>query len=162
MLRLALLVAALLSAAVSGAKAPTKTTIPSDYSLAGGLLGLSALSAALLQPAVAVPTAALGAFLAVQTGKIKFTFDEEAMEIFVVRKGRDESRENFVVGGKNRWRYSAFTKWGFLPSKEFPVLMYFLETQTKPEGQFHLFPVIINGAALYDSLVDKVGLKLYK
>jgi hypothetical protein len=69
-----------------------------------------------------------------------------------------ESRENFAVGGRNRWRYNSFTDWYFVPSKEFPVLMYFRETQTKPEGQFHLFPVIMNGRVLYNTLMDKVGI----
>lgn len=144
-------------AALTGGLA--KITISGDYTLSRSLLGISAVSAALLNPAVAIPTGALGAFLTVQTGKIKFVFDEEAMEIFVVKDGRDTSRENFAVGGKNRWRYSSFTEWAFLPSKELPVLVYFKETQTRPEGQFHLFPVIVNSGELYDTLVSKVGLK---
>ena len=136
-----------------------KVTISRDYSLSRSLLGISAVSAALLNPAVAVPTGLLGAFLTVQSGKIKFVFDEEAMEIFVVKNGEDTSRENFAVGGKNRWKYSSFTEWAFLPSKELPVLVYFKETQTRPEGQFHLFPVIVNSKELYDALVSKVGPK---
>jgi hypothetical protein len=35
--------------------------------------------------------------------------------------------------------------------------MYFNEIQTKPEGQFHLFPVIMDGKLLYETLMDKVG-----
>lgn len=136
-----------------------KVTISRDYSLSRSLLGISVVSAALLNPAVAVPTGLLGAFLTVQSGKIKFVFDEEAMEIFVVKNGEDTSRENFAVGGKNRWKYSSFTEWAFLPSKELPVLVYFKETQTRPEGQFHLFPVIVNSKELYDALVSKVGPK---
>ena len=136
-----------------------KITISRDYSLSRTFLGISAVSAALLNPAVAVPTGLLGAFLTVQSGKIKFVFDEEAMEIFVVKNGEDTSRENFAVGGKNRWKYSSFTEWAFLPSKELPVLVYFKETQTRPEGQFHLFPVIVNSKELYDALVSKVGPK---
>jgi hypothetical protein len=134
-------------------------TISKDYSLSRGFLAVSALSAALLHPEVAVPTGLLGAFLTVQSGKIKFVFDKEAMEVFVVRDGQDASRENFAVGGRNRWKYSTFTEWAFLPSKQLPILMYFKETQTKPEGQFHLFPIIINSKELYDTLVEKVGIK---
>ena len=136
-----------------------KITISRDYSLSRSLLGISAVSAALLNPAVAVPTGLLGAFLTVQSGKIKFVFDDEAMEIFVIKDGEDTSRENFAVGGRNRWKYSTFTEWSFLPSKELPVLVYFKETQTRPEGQFHLFPVIVNSKELYDALVSKVGVK---
>ena len=136
------------------------TTIPKDYSLARGTLFAGAMSSniPIIGPFIAAPTIALGTFLTFQTGKVKFVFDDEAMEIFLVRNGENKSRENFVVGGKNRWKFDTFTEWGFLPSKGVPILMYFKETQTKPEGQFHLFPVIMNGKNLYDTLVEKVGL----
>jgi hypothetical protein len=139
--------------------AASKVTISRDYSLSRAFLGASALAAATLNPFVAVPTGVLGALLTVQSGKVKFVFDEEAMQVFVVRGGKDESRENFAVGGLNRWKYNTFTEWAFLPSKELPVLMYFKETQTKPEGQFHLFPIIVNSKELYDTMVSKVGIK---
>jgi hypothetical protein len=47
---------------------------------------------------------------------------------------------------KNCWEfffdsYASFVNWElWWPS--FPVLVYFKETQTKPEGQIHFFPVI--------------------
>jgi hypothetical protein len=76
----------------------------------------------------------------------------------------DESGENAFVGGKNRWkyvtcfsfntfatielknmficcRYSTFVNWEFW-WPNFPILVYFKETQTKPEGQIHFFPII--------------------
>ena len=71
------------------------------------------------------------------------------MEVCYVDKtspdGIKQSKENFAVGGRNRWSYKSFKNWYFVPNKDFPVFMYFSETQTKPEGQFHLFPVIMNG-----------------
>jgi hypothetical protein len=43
--------------------------------------------------------------------------------------------------GVGNYSYSAFTNWEFWwPA--FPVLVYFKETQTKPEGQIHFFPII--------------------
>ena len=89
------------------------------------------------------------------------------MEVFVSKKGKSgeedlASRENFAVGGKNRWKYSSFLKWSFIPSKEVPIFMYFTESQTdasKPGGQFHLFPVIMNSEQLYDQLILRVGEK---
>lgn len=46
-------------------------------------------------------------------------------------------------------RYSTFVNWE-LWWPNFPILVYFKETQTKPEGQVHFFPVIFvstsNGA----------------
>ena len=91
------------------------------------------------------------------------SFDDEAMEVFVKKNDEElASRENFAVGGQNRWKYSTFLKWSFIPTKEFPIFMYFTESQTDPSkegGQFHLFPVIMNGGQLYDQLVKRVGLK---
>jgi Protein of unknown function (DUF3119) len=138
-------------------------TIPKNYNVA---IGSFATSAALLFGAhnliAAVPLGLLGILLIIQTGKVRFVFDKEAMEVFVAKKDDkgDEinaSRENFVVGGKNRWKYSTFTDWFFIPSKNFPILMYFKENQTSPEGQVHLFPVIMDGKILYNTLMEKVG-----
>lgn len=38
-------------------------------------------------------------------------------------------------------RYSSFVNWE-LWWPNFPILVYFKEKQTKPEGQIHFFPVI--------------------
>ena len=55
-----------------------------------------------------------------------------------------------------RFRYSTFTNWEFWwPG--FPVLVYFKETQTNPEGQVHFFPVIADGKKLYDAMVERCG-----
>jgi hypothetical protein len=72
--------------------------------------------------------------------------------------GEDESKdtENVFVGGKNKWKFSSFVNWEFWwPS--FPVLVYFKETQTKPEGQIHFFPIIFDGKTLYDTMVERCG-----
>lgn len=34
---------------------------------------------------------------------------------------------------------------------------YVQETQTKPEGQIHFFPVIFNGKQVYDVMVERCG-----
>lgn len=57
-----------------------------------------------------------------------------------VKIGNDEgqlesSGENAFVGGESRWSYDSWTNWEVYPSESFPILMYFKETQTKPEGQ---------------------------
>ncbi|PPS04871.1 hypothetical protein GOBAR_AA15804 [Gossypium barbadense] len=63
-----------------------------------------------------------------QTTRVRFVFDDEAL-------------------------YSTFVNWElWWPS--FPILVYFKETQTKPEGQVHFFPVIFEvkvGEQLEDS-----------
>ena len=148
--------------AMSG-KTNNALTIPKNYNVA---IGSFATSAALVfgihNLYAGIPFGLLGLLLIIQTGKVRFVFDNEAMEVFVARKDEkgeelNASRENFVVGGKNRWNYSTFTEWFFIPSKNFPILMYFKENQTSSGGQVHLFPVIMDGKALYDALMEKVG-----
>jgi hypothetical protein len=105
------------------------------------------------------------AFLAVQAQRIRFVFDETAFELKNVDLGVSKeqvllknSGENFVVGGANRWNYDTFVNYDFFPSVDFPILVYFKETQTPPEkwgqgpggldkvggGQVHFFPAIAN------------------
>ncbi|AQK59292.1 DUF3119 family protein [Zea mays] len=94
----------------------------------------------------AAPVGLLGLLLLFQTTRVRFVFDNEALE----------SGENVFVGGKNRWKYSTFVNWE-LWWPQFPVLVYFKETQTKPEGQIHFFPVIFDGRQLYDVMVERAG-----
>ncbi|XXG45699.1 hypothetical protein AAC387_Pa02g0710 [Persea americana] len=89
------------------------------------------------------------------TTRVRFVFDKEALEVKVGDQ-LQESGENVFVGGKNRWKYSTFVNWE-LWWPEFPILVYFKETQTKPEGQVHFFPVIFNGKQLYDVMVERAG-----
>lgn len=49
--------------------------------------------------------------------------------------GLKSSGENTFVGGQSRWSYDTWTNWEVYPSEKLPILMYFKETQTKPEGQ---------------------------
>ena len=141
----------------------SKLTIPKNYNVA---IGSIATSAALIFGAhniiAGIPFVLLSLLLFIQAGKVRFVFDDEALEIFVARKNdqgevENASRENYVVGGKNRWKYSTFTDWYFIPSKSFPILMYFKENQTSAEGQVHLFPVIMDGKMLYETMMKKVG-----
>jgi hypothetical protein len=96
----------------------------------------------------------LGAFLAVQASRVKFVFDKDSLEV-VVGEAKAET-ENAFVGGQNKWKYDSFVNWEFWwPG--FPVLVYFKETQTKPEGQIHFFPLIFNGKQVYDVMVERCG-----
>lgn len=60
------------------------------------------------------------------------------------------------VNGALRWKYSSFVNWEFWWPK-FPVLVYFKENQTKPEGQIHFFPVLFSGTELYDVMLERCG-----
>jgi len=103
-------------------------------------------------------------FLAIQAQKIRFVFDSTAFELKEVNfqtKADDlkaSGRENFAVGGENRWAYDKFVNFDFFPSFEYPILVYFKERQTPEEkwgegpggldkvggGQVHFFPAIGN------------------
>ena len=109
------------------------------------------------------PLGALAAFLASRTTTVRFVFDADAFE--VMSRAEDGSaqpsgRDNFAVGGRNRWEYTSIVEWAMYPSPEAPVLVYFRETQTRgsdgpPQG--HLFPVIVNPDELRAQLERRVG-----
>ncbi|XP_020099613.1 uncharacterized protein LOC109718034 isoform X3 [Ananas comosus] len=126
-----------------------------DYRIPIVLLGISAGFVYLDNLLAAAPVGLLGLLLLFQATRVRFVFDEEALEVKIGDQ-LTESGENVFVGGKNRWKYSTFVNWE-LWWPQFPVLVYFKETQTKPEGQVHFFPVIFNGKQLYDVMVERAG-----
>ncbi|MCO5606524.1 hypothetical protein L7F22_060712 [Adiantum nelumboides] len=71
------------------------------------------------------------------------------------RLALESSRQLALKGDTSCW-YSTFVNWE-LWWPNFPVLVYFKETQTKPEGQVHFFPVIFNGKQLYNVMVERAG-----
>ncbi|XP_052488431.1 uncharacterized protein LOC105773140 [Gossypium raimondii] len=147
----------LLVASVLGRKVQKKETVvpDPDYRIPFVLLGLAGGLVYTDNLLPAAPVGLLGLLLLFQTTRVRFVFDDEALEVKVGEQLQD-SDENVFVGGKNRWKYSTFVNWElWWPS--FPILVYFKETQTKPEGQVHFFPVIFNGKQLYDVMVERAG-----
>ncbi|KAK9823762.1 hypothetical protein WJX72_005292 [[Myrmecia] bisecta] len=137
---------------------PTKqrqTVVPEpSYAIPAVLLGISAFSAYEGVTSAAVLTGILGAFLAFQATNVRFKFDDKYLEV-VIGKQEKES-QNAFVGGENKWAFDTFVNWEYWwPG--FPVLVYFKETQTKPQGQIHFFPIIMNGKQLYDVMVERCG-----
>lgn len=146
----------LVISAVLGKKIKKETVVPEpDYRIPIVLIGFAGGLIYADNPLAAAPVGLLGLLLLVQTTRVRFVFDEEALEVKVGEQ-LEESGENVFVGGKNRWKYSTFVNWELWWPK-FPVLVYFKETQTKPEGQIHFFPVIFNGKPLYDVMVERCG-----
>ncbi|XP_048538762.1 uncharacterized protein LOC125517597 isoform X2 [Triticum urartu] len=124
-------------------KTTRETVVPDpDYRLPIAILGISGVFAYADNLLAAAPVGLLGLLLLFQEVK--------------VGNQLQESGENVFVGGKNRWKYSTFVNWE-LWWPQFPILVYFKETQTKPEGQIHFFPVIFNGRQLYDIMVERAG-----
>ncbi|KAL7471496.1 hypothetical protein ACHAXS_011784 [Conticribra weissflogii] len=158
----------------SAVEEPAKPEIPdvvvdSDYKLAAafGALGIaiilsshaSGCTSAICPPSVGGAVlggiiSLLASLFAVQATRIRFVFDKEAFELTNIDFSSPENKlydsgENIVVGGANRWTYDSFVNWDFYPSVDFPILVYFKETQTqKPDGsysgQVHFFPAIAN------------------
>ena len=126
------------SKSVKNQKQPLFETkiIPGDYRVAAGFLALSlGLLIGLGNFIAGIPVGLIGILLFVQTGRVRFVFDADSMEVKRVDKTAaidtsDESQtklkssgENFAVGGANRWKYNTWKNWFFIPSKDFPILM---------------------------------------
>jgi len=118
---------------------------PASYNLAVGSFALGAAFGTPGSPlknriTAWVPGALLalfGLFIAFQTTALRFTFDDA--EFSLVKSDLSSTGENVVVGGENRWAYKSFVNYDFFPSEEFPILVYFKETQT-PEDQWMVGP----------------------
>mmetsp|Transcript_8863 Transcript_8863/g.29608 ORF Transcript_8863/g.29608 Transcript_8863/m.29608 type:complete len:225 (-) Transcript_8863:97-771(-) len=149
-----------------------EVVIEPDYKVAAGFLAAGAALFALKAPAAGVPIGALGVLFAVQTGRVRFVLDDEAFELKVKGQSEqqlDDSGENIVVGGANRWKYPTWVNYDFFPSLEFPILVYFKENQTPQEkwgkgpggfdnrnnGQIHFFPAICNTEQLNKVFIEK-------
>lgn len=131
--------------------------IDTDYTLAAafGVVGVSIVAANHGVGGVLGGgfIALLASLFAVQATRLRFVFDEDCFELKSVESLGSEdlkdSGENIVVGGANRWEYESFVNWDFYPSVDFPILVYFKETQTpqadgSSDGQIHFFPAIAN------------------
>jgi hypothetical protein len=110
-------------------------------------------------------------FLTFQTTTLRFTFDETSFSL--VKNDGSSIGDNIKVGGENSWKYSSFVNYDFLPSPDFPILVYFRETQTPVEnraevpiaiddlvGQVHFFPAISNTQQLEQGFQDHKCAKL--
>ncbi len=153
-------------------------TIPKNYNLAVGFGVLSGLGFIGLQQVSIFGGAAFGliaALIAYQTSNVRFVFDSEALEVFIVKNKNTndsdsvtedtdeenlvEALPNFAVGGRNRWKYEHITYWNVIPSKFFPILIYFKENQTVTESKkevLHVFPVIMDGGIMYSTMKERI------
>ena len=141
--------------------------IPGDYRIGGVLLAV----AAFLGPVCHLWTqfgvhGFLGAFLAFQASRVRFRFSDTDLDVVFIEPGADDataldvdvdsSGDNKLQGGgANKWSFDAVTNWEFwFPG--FPVLVYYKENQTRPEGQPHFFPIIMDGKKLYETMLAKM------
>ncbi|KAH8506322.1 hypothetical protein H0E87_013229 [Populus deltoides] len=84
-----------------------KTVVPEpDYRIPVVLLGLAGGLAYTNNLLPAAPAGLLGLLLLFQTTRVKFVFDDKALEVKVGEQ-LQESGENVFVGGKNRWKMAS-------------------------------------------------------
>ena len=116
-----------------------------SYNLAVGSLALGAafgvpgspLKSKLSAFLGGIPLTLFGLFLAFQTTTLRFTLDDDNFSL--VKSNGESTGENVVVGGENVWAYKSFVNYDVFPSRNFPILIYFKETQT-PEDQWNIGP----------------------
>ena len=151
--------------------------VEASYNLAGGTATLGLLCGFLedrkgplakVFGAGAIVFTLLGGFFGYQTSQLSFKFDEDSFSL--VKNDGSSMGENVVVGGENDWKYSSFVNYAFLPSEDFPILVYFKETQTPRDawvevpivvdsldGQAHFFPAIARSDVLRAGFKKYVG-----
>jgi Protein of unknown function (DUF3119) len=97
------------------------------------------------------PLLALGAFLYIQTARVRFVFGPTALN--VAMRGRKGDLK-FIRG----WAYSDFAVWDIYPSPSFPVLAYFRERESyNGKGSIHFFPCLGDGQQLVQMFEKKTG-----
>ena len=141
--------------------------IPGDYRIGGVLLSV----ATFLGPVCHLWTqfgvhGFLGAFLTLQASRVRFRFSDTELDVVFIDPGADDddaltidtdsSGDNKLQGGgANKWSFESVQNWEFwFPG--FPVLVYYKENQTKPEGQPHFFLIIMDGKKLYSEMLEKM------
>jgi hypothetical protein len=109
----------------------------------------------------------IAALLWVQTRRVRLVFEKDSFEFYNIKgpsldfdQGAwlERKPDNYVSGTINRWKYDNITNWSFFPSLDYPLIVYFKETETPMEqwdkwfavfdtygkGQPHFFPGIVN------------------
>jgi len=146
-------------------------TIDKDFRLSAIFLGGGLLldNIPYLQLTLGPIVTLLGILFLVQTFRLNFVCD--ASTFALEESSSEETGENIIVGGENRWTYDSFVNYDFFPAgwidqPQGPILIYFKETQTPQDkwnegpgasansdealakgaakGQVHFFPALCN------------------
>ena len=114
-------------------------TIDKDFRLSAIFLGGGLLldNIPYLQLTLGPIVTLLGILFLVQTFRLNFVCD--ASTFALEESSSEETGENIIVGGENRWTYDSFVNYDFFPAgwidqPQGPILIYFKETQT-PQGK---------------------------
>ena len=84
----------------------------------------------------------LGGYIWKQTDRVRCVFDSQnTFEFKNLKKSGELVRKpnlNYVKGTINRWKCGTTVDFGYVPSKIFPLIVWFKETETPPDtwGQY--------------------------
>ena len=107
----------------------------------------------------------LEAFLAFQASRVRFRFSDTDLDVVFIEPGADDSTALDVdteSSGDNKLQGGGANKWSSTPSQTgssgSPTsrCVYYKENQTRPEGQPHFFPIIMDGKKLYETMLAKM------
>lgn len=81
----------------------------------------------------------LGIYVYKQTQRVRCVFDKTSFEFKNIHKPTNtlvtKPNQNYVKGGINRWECDTVTDYGYFPSKSYPLITWFQETET-PHNQW--------------------------
>ena len=136
--------------------------IPGDYRIGGVLLGVAAFLGPVCHLWTQFGVHGVLAFLAFQASRVRFRFsdtdldvvfiepadDSTALDVDTNRAGTTSSRAAARTSGASRVR----------PTGSFgsPASRSYYKDQTRPEGQPHFFPIIMDGKKLYETMLAKM------
>lgn len=101
---------------------------------------------------VGLPLLAFGAFLYLQTARIRFVFGPSKLN--VASRSLSSGELKFIRG----WAYDEFAAWDIYPSPSFPILAYFRERESYGgRGSIHFFPILADGQQLRNLLETRTG-----
>jgi hypothetical protein len=102
--------------------------------------------------AVGLPLVVFGAFLYLQTARVRFVFGPRKLN--VATRGLRDGELTFIRG----WAYDEFAAWDIYPSPALPVLAYFRERESYDgRGSVHFFPILADGKQLRELLEARTG-----
>ena len=115
-----------------------KLFVSASYTYFYLFLLLSALRTDAMGVGSAAFHAALAAFLWSQTNRVRLVMNDDHFELFNLSNDGTYLKEkpsNYVAGTVNRWKYKDVIDYGFFPSRAYPFIVYFKETDT-PKDQW--------------------------
>lgn len=122
--------------------------LASAFTFLGGFLVYNGTS----WTVVGLPLLVFGAFLYLQTARIRFVFGPTKLN--VASRSLSTGDLSFIRG----WAYDQIAVWDIYPAPQFPILAYFRERESYDgRGSIHFFPILADGKQLRELLETKTG-----